>query len=122
MRGRRPDALERERENQTATVTVGLAWLADGERVEGNPERGTKPKDRYDGKAQLCMLSTESLSDACAEIPEGRRPCRKELRLRLKLELEITSKWMENRSRGWRMPRECAWHEKRMLQGQASGC
>lgn len=35
------------------TMTVVLAWLADGEKVEGGPGGGTKPKDR-DSEAHLC--------------------------------------------------------------------
>lgn len=32
------------------TMTVGLAWLAEDKTVEGNPEGGTKPKDRDSDK------------------------------------------------------------------------
>lgn len=78
------------------------------------PREGT---EAVTAELSFVRLSMGKLRKACAEISEGRRLWRKELRCRLELDVGITSKVMENRSWEWgRMP---AWPLHGM--GQTSG-
>lgn len=80
------------------------------------PREGRSPRtEAVRAKLSFVRLSMRRLRNACAEVSEGGRPWRKELRFRLELDVGITSKVMGNRSWEWRrMPGwGCAWHGKR---------
>lgn len=63
-------------------------------RLKATLKEGQSPRTETvtDSRAQLGMLGMESPRNTCAEISEGRWPCRKELRFGLELDVGITSK------------------------------